>query len=325
MVDTPASKAGARLGVRVRVSRLVLGEAKRFNTSARVRVLWPTLGRVALWLVPLRGVFSCGGWCVGSYCALRVLDGCFVSLFLDSNPARSLGPPAKRFAHIVWVGFDSSAVRWGPCSCLLGLPRLCSGGRGVGFSLFLVWTVFAWLSRRVGGCSLWGCSGISRLSTVWPLPVLSRAGRERAVPCWGWCGFRAWRCRGVGDDGIPRDCTRCGCSCGVSLYSSARCCSPGAAHVCLSVRALFVRVLSCALFRVGCFATLVAVCPCGCLFVGCSLWWRALLVCGGLCCLSAIVWCAFRECSRSYCDVVHSGWCGCTFDGDLGCRLLFTV
>lgn len=52
MVDTPASKAGARLGVRVRVSRLVLGEAKRFNTSARVRVLWPTLGRVALWLVP---------------------------------------------------------------------------------------------------------------------------------------------------------------------------------------------------------------------------------------------------------------------------------
>ena len=40
MVDTPASKAGARLGVRVRVSRLVLGEAKRFNTSARVRVLW---------------------------------------------------------------------------------------------------------------------------------------------------------------------------------------------------------------------------------------------------------------------------------------------
>ena len=194
------------------------GETKRFNTSASVRVLWPTLGRVALWLVPLRGVFSCGGWCVGSCCALRVLDGCFVSLFLDSNPARSLGPPAKRFAHIVWVGFDSSAVRWGPRSYLLGLPRLCSGGRGVGFSLFLVWTVFAWLSRRVGGCSLWGCSGISRLSTVWPLPVLSRAGRERAVPCWGWCGFRAWRCRGVGDDGMPRDCARCECGHGVSLF-----------------------------------------------------------------------------------------------------------
>lgn len=117
----------------------------------------------------------------------------------------------------------------------------------MGFSLFLVWTVFAWLSRRVGGCSLWGCSGISRLSTVWPLPVLSRAGRERAVPCWGWCGFRAWRCRGVGDDGMPRDCTRCGCSCGVSLYSSARCCSLGL-RVCLSMRAWLCewRVVVCA-------------------------------------------------------------------------------
>lgn len=30
-----------------------------------------------------------------------------------------------------------------------------------------------------------GCSGISRLSTVWPLPVLLRAGRERAVPLLG--------------------------------------------------------------------------------------------------------------------------------------------
>lgn len=55
----------------------------------------------------------------------------------------------------------------------------------MGFSLFLVWTVFAWLSRRVGGCSLWGYSGISRLSTVWPLPVLLRAGRERAIPLFG--------------------------------------------------------------------------------------------------------------------------------------------
>lgn len=59
----------------------------------------------------------------------------------------------------------------------------------MGFSLFLVWTVFAWLSRRVGGCSLWGCSGISRLSTVWPLLVLSRAGRERAIPCLGMVWF----------------------------------------------------------------------------------------------------------------------------------------
>ena len=39
--------------------------------------------------------------------------------------------------------------------------------------------------------------------------------------------------------------------------------------------------------------------------------------------VSAIVWCAFRECS--YCDVVHASLCGCTFDGDRGCRLSLTV
>lgn len=44
-----------------------------------------------------------------------------------------------------------------------------------------------------------------------------RVGNARS-PVWGWCGFRACRRWGVGDDGIPRDCTRCGCSCGVSLF-----------------------------------------------------------------------------------------------------------
>ena len=116
-VDIAHSKCAARLGVWVRVPRLVLGEAKQFNTSARVRVLWPTLGRVALWLVPPVGRWcpTFGGWCAGSCCALRVLDGCFVSLFLDSNPAWLLGPTANRFAHIAWVGFESPAVRWGSC------------------------------------------------------------------------------------------------------------------------------------------------------------------------------------------------------------------
>lgn len=56
-----------------------------------------------------------GSLVAGARVVLRVLRalcvGCFVSLFLDSNPARSLGPPAKRFAHIVWVGFESPAVR----------------------------------------------------------------------------------------------------------------------------------------------------------------------------------------------------------------------
>lgn len=120
---------------------------------------------------------------------LRVLRAlcvcCFVSPVLDSNPAWLLGPNANRFAHIVWVGFDSSTVRRGPRSCLLGLPRLCSGWRCVGFPLISVSAVFAWLSRRVGGCPLWGCSGISRLSTVGPLPVLLRAGRECAIPLFG--------------------------------------------------------------------------------------------------------------------------------------------
>lgn len=143
----------------------------------------------------------------------------------------------------MWVRFESSAVRWGSRSCLLGLPRLCSGGRGVGFSLFLVWTVFAWLSRRVGGCSLWGCSGISRLSTVWPLPVLSRAGRERAVPCWGWCGFRACRRWGVGDDGIPRDCTRCECGHGVSLCLRVVLFAGGCARVLVCARLVCARAV----------------------------------------------------------------------------------
>lgn len=93
--------------------------------------------------------------------------------------------------------------------------------------------------------------------------------------------------------------------------------------MCLSVRALFWvgRVVVCYL-RVR---SRVAVCPFGCLFVGCVLPRRVLLVCARLRCLTAIVWCAFCECSRSYCDVVHAGLCGCAFDGDLGCRLLFTV
>ena len=84
-------------------------------------------------------------------------------------------------------------------------------------------------------------------------------------------------CGGVGcvcGVGTPRDCTRCGCSCGVSL------------------------------FLVGCFADRVAVCPRDCLFVACGVLRRALLVCCCLCCLAAIVWCAFRECSRTACDAV---------------------
>lgn len=212
---------------------------------------------------------------------LRVLRAlcvcCFVSLFLDSNPARSLGPPAKRFAHIVWVGFESSAVRWGSRSCLLGLPRLCSGGRGVGFSLFLVWTVFAWLSRRVGGCSLWGCSGISRLSTVWPLLVLSRAAREHA-PCGGVVAGRGGvDC--VCGVGMPRDCAWLVQLRGFLVFG-AWCCLPG------------LRVCAClcapCLVRGLCRRVLLRVYAA--LFVGCGVLRRVLPVCCCLYCLSAIVW-----------------------------------
>ena len=90
------------------------------------------------------------------------------------------------------------------------------------------------------------------------------------------------------------------------------------------LRALFVRVLSCALFRVGCFATRVAV-PLGCLLAVCVRRLGFVFVCCCLCCLTAIVWCAFRERSRADCDMVHASLCGCAFDGGRGCRLLFTV
>lgn len=240
------------------------------------------------------------------------------------------GPTANRFAHVI-VG----EVR--VLCCPLGFTLL-SVGASPAFAL--AGGAWASLFSLSGPCSR-GCraawadvpSGGVRVS-----PVYLRSGRcwccrvrvgNARSPVWGWCGFRACRRWGVGDDGIPRDCTRCGCSCGVSLYSSARCCSLGL-RVCLSVRAWLCewRVVVCVLrdlFLVGCFTTCVAVCPLGCLFVGCVLLCRMLLVCCGLFCLSAIVWCAFRECSRSYCDVVHASVCGCTFDGDRGCRLSFTV
>lgn len=98
-VDIAHSKCAARLGVWVRVPRLVLGEAKRFNTSARVRVLWPTLGRVALRLVPPVGRWcpTFGGWCAGFVarcaCSMAVLfpsfwtviqHGCWVRLLIGS-------------------------------------------------------------------------------------------------------------------------------------------------------------------------------------------------------------------------------------------------
>ena len=105
----------------------------------------------------------------------------------------------------------------------------------------------------------------------------------------------------------------------------------GAARVRLFVRAwLFewrVAVCACcapcfvwgvllrALWRV-CSIVCLSVAPCSiacCWFVtvcvACRLLWR----------------CVIRECARADCDVVHAGLCECAFDGDLGCRLFFTV
>ena len=154
-----------------------------------MRVLWPTLGRVALWLVPPVGRWcpTCGGWCAGSCCASCVRfvfavlfplfwtviqHGCWVRLLIGSLTLCGWGS----------IPLLSAGVHAPAC---WGFPRLCSGWRCVGFPLISVSAVFAWLSRRVGGCPLWGCSGISRLSTVGPLPVLLRAGRECAIPLFG--------------------------------------------------------------------------------------------------------------------------------------------
>lgn len=158
------------------------------------------------------------------------------------------GPTANRFAHVI-VG----EVR--VLCCPLGFTLL-SVGASPAFAL--AGGAWAYLFSLSGPCSR-GCraawadvpSGGVRVS-----PVYLRSGRcwccrvrvgNARSPVWGWCGFRACRRWGVGDDGIPRDCTRCGCSCGVSLYSSARCCSLGL-RVCLSVRAWLCewRVVVCA-------------------------------------------------------------------------------
>lgn len=180
---------------------------------------------------------------------------------------------------------------------------------------------------------LGGCSGISRLSTVWPLPVLLRAARERAPPGVWLPGVVALVAYAVSGNPVT---VSVGRGCGVSLCSSAVLFA-WAACVLVCAR-LALRAVACA-----CCAPCLCVCcraPC--------FGWGVLLrssrcarsavclsvaACGGARCWFVTVcvacrllwWCVIRECSRSYCDMVHAGWCGCTFDGDLGCRLLFTV
>ena len=88
------------------------GGTKWLNMGVCARVV-ADIGRVAPMVGAAAGcVFL---WRLVRGFLLRVLRAlcvcCFVSPVLDSNPAWLLGPTANRFAHIVWVGFDSSAVR----------------------------------------------------------------------------------------------------------------------------------------------------------------------------------------------------------------------
>lgn len=241
-----------------------------------------------------------GSLVAGARVLLRVLRAlcvcCSVSPLLDSNPAWLLGPPAKRFAHIVWVGFDSSAVRWGPCSCLLGLPRLCSGGRGVGFSLFLVSAMFGRLSASLGWAhSLVGvCSWWFLFTGGWAVISALRAAWEHAPLVGVWLlvvvALVAYAVSGCPATAALPSCGRCGGR-EASLYSSARCCSLGL-RACVFVCARLALCVACG--GACCCASTRRL-----LFVGCAPPRRMLLVCCCLLCLSAIACCAFRERARS--------------------------
>ena len=129
-------------------------------------MLWPTLGRVALWLVPRRLLVRL--WLVrGFCCALRVLDGCFVSPLLDSNPAWLLGPTANRFAHVIVgevrflccpLGFTLLSVGASP-------PLLWRAGRGL-LSFPCLGHVRAALRVVWVGAPLLGCVRGGSLSPV---------------------------------------------------------------------------------------------------------------------------------------------------------------
>ena len=237
-----------------------------------------------------------GDWCAGSCCALRVLDGCFVSLFLDSNPAWLLGPTANRFAHIVWVGFDSSAVRWGSRSCLLGLlpPLLWRAGRGL-LSFPCLDRVRVVVAPRGRMFPLGVFGYLPFIYGLAAAGVAACGSGTRDPLVWGWCGFRAWWCWGVGDDGMPRD-----CACWVRLRGflvfwwgvllrASRC---ARSAVCLSAVSCSV---ACCWFVAVCFV--------------CRLLYGV----------------RFVSAPARVCGVVHAGLCGCAFDGDRGCRLLFTL
>ena len=213
---------------------------------------------------------------------LRVLRAlcvcCFVSPVLDSNPAWLLGPTANRFAHIVWVGFDSSAVRRGPRSCLLGLPPplLWLAVRGLP-SYICLGRVRVVVAPR-GRMPPLGVFGYFPFIYGWAAAGVAACGSGMRDPLvWGWCGFRAWWCWGVGDDGMPRDCA-CwvrlrgflACSLRVAVFSWCRvrfrvgACGGVAALVCASFTGADSRCVSVA-------------------YPACLVLWRGVLLCASRC------------------------------------------
>ena len=144
----------------------------------------------------------------------------FVSPLLDSNPAWLLGPTANRFAHVI-VG----EVRFLCCPLRLILlpvgaspPLLWRAGR-VLLSFPCLGHVRAALRVVWVGAPRVGAFGWFPFTCGWAVISALRAAREHA-PCGGVVAGRGGvDC--VCGVGMPRDCTRCGCGCGVSLYSSA--------------------------------------------------------------------------------------------------------
>lgn len=230
----PVGRASSSLATGTRGSETV-------EYGACGRVLWPTLGRVALWLVPLRGVFSCGGWCAGSCCAscvrfvfdvlfplfwtviprgrwVRLLSGSLTLCGWGSIPLLSAG------VHVpaCW-GFPAFALAGGAWASLFSLSRPCSGGS----------------PRRLGGRAPVGvCSWCFPFACGWAVVSALRAAREYAplVGC-GCCVWWRWlrmRCRDA-PVAVPG---WCGCGgflvfawrCSLGLRACACLCAPYFAH-----------------------------------------------------------------------------------------------
>lgn len=171
-----------------------------------------------------------------------IQHGCWVRLLIGSLTLCGWGSIPLLSAGV------HSPVCW-------GFPRLCSGGRSVDFSLFLVSAMFGRFSASLGWARpVWGVSGWFPFTYGWAVTSALRAAREHA-PLGVWLpGVVALVAYAV--SGCPVT-VPVGYGCGVSLFLAGR------------------------------FAARIV--PCGCLFVGCGLQCRVLPVCCGFGRLSAIV------------------------------------